>query len=215
MPWIVSPTTGDQSFPHFGDEQKNNVNMIARILNLELGWSLNAVAGICGCLQGESRFNPWAWQGNRIQPVSIKNEDNPRGRAYGLPQWDSCLNYINNPQAQSFPGYGPNFSDQEGSQDDGTAQCYFINTGFNYYPTSYCPLKFAEFIISEESPGYLARSWVRNYERPASGGTPGTDQKVTERADFWWEFLTNTPPGPDPKPIKRKSKWWIYMRRPM
>lgn len=220
MPWIVRPTWNE--FTDYGDFQKNNVIMIFSILS-SLGWTVNAVAGVCGCLQGESKFNPWTWQGNNIQPFSITTLNNPRGRAYGLPQWDSCNNYINNEQAQSFPGYGPNFSDKPGSENDGTAQCYFINTGFNYYKTSYCPLTFAEFKASTDDPGYLARGWVRNYERPASTGLPATDKKVTERANYWFEFLDGEqpqPPDPGPGPdvpvnpfVGSKGKWWLWLKK--
>ena len=218
MPWIVRPTTAE--FTDRGEFQQNNVLMMYGFLSGRFGWSPQAVAGVCGCVQGESKFNPWAWQGNRIQPYSITTEDNPRGRAYGLVQWDSCLNYINNPQAQSFPGYGPNFSDKTGSQDDGTAQLYFIDTGFNYYPTSYAPESFHEFTISTKDPDYLARAWVRNFERPASTGLPETDAKVSERALWWYEFLRDKDPtipplpGPEPEPVPKKKGMSFLMYMP-
>lgn len=187
MAWLVKDSGG-----YTGVEAENNVTQIADVLT-GLGWSLNAIAGICGCIQRESGFNPWRWQGNRIQPTSIKNQDNPRGSAYGLVQWDSCLKYINSPEAQSFPGYGPNFSDQVGSQEDGTAQLYFINTGSGYYRTTNYPERFSEYKVSDKDAGYLAAAWLYNFERPASGGS--TETQVRQNGQYWYEYLTGNPPS--------------------
>lgn len=193
MPWINQYYYTDMS----QSDQENNVSMIYSILS-GLGWTMNAVGGICGCIQGESRFNPWAWQGNRVQSTAIKNLDNPRGRAYGLIQWDSCLNYINSTVAQGFAGFGPNFSDQAGSQNDGDAQLHFINTGEGYYPRGdYKHISFSDYKTSLLGADDLAAAWLYNRQRPASTGSAATEAKVRERGLKWFEYLQGAAP-PEP-----------------
>lgn len=191
MPWVNRPQYSDMSTA----DQENNVSMIYSVLG-SMGWTINAVSGICGCIQRESRFDPWAWQKNRIQSTAIKNEIDPRGRAYGLIQWDSCNNYILSPVAIAAPGYGPNFSDQPGSQEDGNAQLTLINTGEGYYPRGdYSDLKFSDFKSSTREPEYLGPAWLINRQRPASAGA--TAPIVAENARRWYEYLLTAQP-PDP-----------------
>lgn len=177
-------------------DQENNVSQIYAILS-SFGWTMNAVAGICGCIQRESRFNPWTWQKNKIQSTAIKNLVDPRGRAYGLIQWDSCNNYILAPVAMQTPGYGPNFSDQPGSQDDGFAQLTLINTGEGYYPRGdYSDLKFNDYKTSTAGADYLAAAWLYNRQRPKSGAA--TEPQVRENGLRWFEYLSGSPTPPDP-----------------
>lgn len=190
MDWIVKERYTGMS----ESDMENNVLVMVELLR-PVGWTDNAIAGICGCIQRESHFDPWAWQGNRIQPQSIMQEDNPRGRAYGLVQWDSCNKYLLSPIAQAAPGYGPNFSDKVGSQNDGTAQLVFINTGSGYAPTTNYPEKFSEFKSSEKGADYLAAAWLYNFERPASGGS--TEQQVRENGLKWYDFIISHEPDPN------------------
>lgn len=193
MPWVNRVRYTDMAEA----DMENNVSMIYSIL-AGLGWTVNAVSGFCGCVQGESRFDPWAWQGNKIQPTSIMLQANPRGRAYGLIQWDSCNNYLLSPVAQEAYGYAPNFSDRMGGQDDGNAQLTLVNTGEGYYRTTNYPERFNEYKESTKGADYLAAAWLYNRQRPASTGSAATEAKVRERGLRWYEFLSGaTPPDPD------------------
>lgn len=196
MPWINQYYYRDMS----EQMQQNNAEMIYSILS-GLGWTINAVGGICGCIEGESRFNPWAWQGDRVQSTEIRLQNNPRGKAYGLIQWDSCLNYINSPVAGSFAGFGPNFSDQTGSQFDGDAQLHFINTGEGYYPRGdYKDISFSDYKASTLDSGYLAVAWMFNRQRNADKDKPETQQKVHDRGVKWYNYLLGASP-PEPGTI--------------
>lgn len=180
-------------------DRQNNVSMIYSILS-SFGWTLNAVAGCCGCWEGESQFDPWAWQGNKIQPKSIMLQSDPRGKAYGLIQWDSCNNYLLSPIAQQAYGYAPNFSDQLGGQDDGYAQLTLVNTGEGYYPkpAKGYPETFVEYKESTKDAGYLAEAWLINRQRPASKDEQSTKDKVHARGVKWYEYLIGaTPPDPN------------------
>ena len=63
------------------------------------GWTLNAIAGICGNMQSESWLNPGVWQ-------SLK-EGNYSG-GFGLVQWTPATNYTNWSNANGYGITDPN-----------------------------------------------------------------------------------------------------------
>lgn len=63
------------------------------------GWSLNAIAGICGNMQSESNINPGIWQ-------SLQ-EGNYSG-GFGLVQWTPATNYTNWAGANGYGITDPN-----------------------------------------------------------------------------------------------------------
>lgn len=176
--WYAKPTGG---YAQDSPEALANMQAMADLLTAR-GWTLNAVAALAGNIGGEGGYNPWRWQSDSIPSVN----DSPwTNRGYGLVQFTPGGKYIN--AAQSYPGYGPNFSDQSGLATDGQAQVLFVDEQADYYSTSAYPLSYAEFKASTESTDYLTAAWMHNYERPASYDTLPARQAA---AAYWFTVLT-------------------------
>lgn len=162
-------------------EALDNMQEMANLLTAR-GWTLNAVAAVAGNIGGEGGYNPWRWQSDNV-PASTQSPWTNKG--YGLVQFTPGGKYIN--AAQSYPGYGPNFSDQAGLASDGQAQVLFVDEHADYYATSSYPLSYAEFKASTLDTGYLTAAWMHNYERPGSYDTlPGRQAA----AAYWYSVLT-------------------------
>lgn len=172
------------------------------------GWTVNAVCGVLGNVANESGYNPWRWQSDTLGYSTGAPWTN---KGYGLVQFTPGGKYISNPNAQSYSGYGPNFSDRAGNQNDGDAQLEFINFFADYAKTSSYPLDYEEYKKSTENAGWLAGAWLYNYERP--GDPEETLAKRQEDALYWYSILSGEEPEP-PAPQKTKNmKWIYYMRR--
>lgn len=162
-------------------ECQENVLKIMSIL-MPLGWTSNAIAGVCGNIEAESGFNPWRWQSDTV---------NLSG-GYGLFQYTPATNYINDANAQAQTGFAPNYPLGNGGQDDGTAQLNFmmlnnVGGGAQYIPTTQYPLSFSDFQTSTESPEYLASAWLKNFER---AGVEVEEQRRANAA-YWYEWINN------------------------
>lgn len=202
MPWHCQI---EGAYARTSQEALDNANMIYSVLSAH-GWTVNAVCGILGNQGHESGYNPWRWQNDHVQPTT----NSPwKDIGYGLVQFTPGGKYINDPAAQAFPGYGPNFSDRHGLLTDGNAQLLFINEYADYYKTSAYPLSYEEFKASEQSAEYLASAWLYNYERP--GDPSATEAARREEAAYWWGILGGTTP-PHPTPTTRKTPLWMYLR---
>lgn len=191
-----------------------NATHIANIWHNNYGWSYNAIAGALSAIHRESGYNPWAWQSDNIPTrASVFNRVALQG--YGLVQWTPSLyvysdynwKYINNPASVSILGYGPNFSDVEGSRFDGEAQTRFMGTvgirgGWRNPPKSTYPITFDEWCVSTLDAGWLGVAWVANFERPAS--EEATAPYIRAGAALWYQYLTNMP--------THRYKWWIYQK---
>lgn len=173
-------------------EAIDNAKEIYSVLSAR-GWTKNAVAGILGNMDQESGYNPWRWQGDRVQSTG----NSPwTSIGYGLFQFTPAGKYINT--AQSLTGYGPNFSNQTGQTTDGIAQLIYMDTTEGYYATSSHPLSFAQYKSSTESGAYLAETWLYNYERPADPSATISERRSA--GDYWVSVLsgeTPSEPGPD------------------
>lgn len=192
------------------DEAIENANNIYGLLYSK-GWTLNAVCGLLGNLGAESGYNPWRWQNDVIGSSSGSPWTN---MGYGFTQFTPASKYIDAAAAKLFPGYAPNFSDRTGSPSDGYAQMLFVDEYADYYATTAYPETYAEFKASEQTPSYLAKAWLYNYERPADPGA--TEAARAENADYWWTTLSGEPPPdpPGPGPGKgRKMPIYFYLRK--
>ena len=194
MPWH-NKVTG--SYLKESTEAYDNALMAYGILYAR-GWSLLAFCGMWGNVQSESGYNPWRWQGDAVLPVGDGRIDYQNAHAYGLVQWDPAAKYING--GVGYSGYGPNYSNQTGSANDGSAQMnflddtavssgqYFPNPNYNYQ-ISYANYK--QMTIDNYSIEWATRAWFHNYER----GTWDTG-RVTA-ATYWYNTLGGiTPPTP-------------------
>ena len=180
------------------DEALNNCELIYGILD-GYGWTLNAVCGVLGNIGAESGYNPWRWQSDNVQ---LSTGSPWVGKGYGLVQFtasasDTSHKYIDNPNAQVMSGYGPNFSDKVGSKNDGNAQLQFLNQYADYIKTSTYDLTYAEYKRSTQTPEYLAKAWMHNYERPASYSTESARASL---ARYWYTKLNGVTPPTPPTP---------------
>lgn len=194
------------------DEAIQNANEVYSIL-FNKGWTLNAVCGLLGNVGSESGYNPWRWQSDKMGTSSGSPWKN---KGYGLTQFTPAGKYISSSDAKKISGYAPNFSDKKGNASDGYAQCVFLDAYADYYKTNAYPLTYSEFKESEETPSYLAKAWLYNYERPADPSA--TEETRSENAEYWYKVLSGeeppTPPEP-PEPFysKKKTPIWVFIKR--
>lgn len=186
--WYLKETT----------EAYDNALMAYGILRAR-GWGLLAFCGMWGNVQSESGYNPWRWQGDSILSTNdTYNIEHQTGHAYGLVQWDPASKYLYG--GTGYSGYAPNYSNQTGGINDGTAQMNFLDdtavSSGQYFPNpnysyqiSYDNYKAAT--IDQYSVEWITRAWFYNYER----GTWDTG-RVTA-AQYWYDTLGGvTPPTP-------------------
>lgn len=127
MGWHNQNTYG---FLRTSQEAQDNADMVYNIL-YSLGWKKAAICAMLGNVEAESNYNPWRWQSE----VILSSTDSRIGvlcggntaHAYGLCQSDPAANYIYRTVSQNAYGYGPNFSDSPGSQNDGSAQMVYLD----------------------------------------------------------------------------------------
>lgn len=189
-------------------EALDNANMVYAILRGQ-GWTLNAICGVLGNMGAESGYNPWRWQGELI---GVSTGSPWRNKGYGLVQFTPASKYIDDARAKAFPGYGPNFSDKVGNVNDGYAQLMFVDGYADYITTSAYPLSYAQFKVSEANPGYLAKAWLYNYERP---GDPGATEAAREANGNWWYQVLSgeePPDPPDPTGPYGHLEIWMYFK---
>lgn len=187
MSWNAK-TTG--AYANTDPEALENAKMIFTILR-NLGYAYNPICAVLGNIGWESGYNPWRWQSDIILATTDYYEINhSTGHAYGLFQFDPAGQYVGNPQIDTNPNYGPNFSDQAGVREDGAAQIIYMNNfSGGYIQTPDYPLSFSEFKQSTLGVAYLAHAWCANYERGLWNNTRETN------ALYWEQELQNMPLG--------------------
>lgn len=181
---------GRSQFTFDSEEQRTNALYVTGYLRGK-GWTDNAIAGLLGNLQSESSINPGAYYGwTDFSAVS-----------FGIVQWDPTSKY-QNWHDSTFPGV---MYEHLGCQLDRII--WEKDNGEQYYSTNEFPISFSAFATSTDDPGYLAKVFVRNYERPASViyGTDAEKQATysqrAKQAAHWYAVITGSPaPDPDPDP---------------
>ena len=210
MPWQAKAIGG---YARTSQEALDNAQSIYGVW-YSLGWTVNAVSAVLGNVEVESGYNPWRWQNDSI---GISTGSPWTHMGYGFFQFTPGGKYIDADVAKAISGYGPNFSDKTGLTSDGYAQAVYIDGYADYYQTSDYPLTFAQFKASTESPAYLARAWLYNYERPKNPSA--TVQTRQEAAEYWYQILSGEEPPPDPGPGPgpstggRKLPIWMLCKR--
>ena len=192
MAWHCKNTGG---YVKESTEAYDNAIMAWNVLG-NRGWSLLAFCGMWGNVQSESGYNPWRWQSDILLPVGDSRIYYQNSHAYGLCQWDPASKYITD--GSSYSGYAPNYSNQTGGQNDGSAQMnflddtavssgqYFPNPNYNYQ-ISYANYK--QMTYPTYSYEYATRAWFHNYER-------GTwDNARTVACQYWYNTLQGITPS--------------------
>lgn len=159
-------------------QMQNNANLIRDTMNT-WGWSLNAISAMLGNMETESTINPGIWQNLTVGTGG-----------YGLVQWTPATNYTNWANANNH------------SLTDGYWQCVWlkdVTVPFGQWiPTSAYNLSWQQFLTSAESPAWLARAFLYNFERPEDPGA--TVVTRASDAEKWYTYLSGEEPGPDPGP---------------
>lgn len=175
--------------------QLDNANII-RSFFLNEGWTLNAICGMLGCMQGESTINPAFIQAtNRSRlPNSAANlsdvpnsvminfymeyyGDTRKNYAIGLVQWDGyserngirgqkLVNYATQNNIQWFDGWTQMYRIRGEQQYD----VQHGTTSF-FLPVTYSGVRytFANYPYSTATPEILAAAWTSGYERNLGG----------------------------------------------
>ena len=208
MPWHNKNTYG---YTRESTEAHDNATMVMDILST-LGWGKAAVCAALGNFEAESDYNPWRWQYETVLPVNDSRIGivcgNNTAHAYGIFQSDPAANYIYRSQSPSYAGYGPNYSNQVGSQSDGTAQMHYLDWVCTNYSDGACggwnqsyhdAIPFATFKAQEDLTVYsmdaLTKIFHDGYERSATWSTSGDRRKAA--AAYWWDYFGGyVPPTP-------------------
>lgn len=179
------------------EDMQPNARYIYQYLSNE-GWTLNAIAGILGNMQVESKMSPWSWQGT-IEG-SIINDDEThtlnmsvlagKSPGYGLVQWtpyskytdwctDNNLNYWDIDSQLYRICWEVTHNEQ-----------WIVNSAKGYNIT------FKEFITSTKDAYWLAGAFAFCYERP--GSSTGTEEQQNNlkiergnNATYWYDYLSN------------------------
>ena len=136
MTWHAKDRYG---YARLSQEATDNAQECCSIMIGDYGWTLEAACGALGNMQYEVGLNPWRWQSETIltqaRARDITRAEGGQSHGYGLIGWTPAKKYqFNNAHypgeaewahgydQESYPGYGPNWSDVPGLVTDGAAQ---------------------------------------------------------------------------------------------
>lgn len=185
MTWHAKPTGGYNIYSTEGVEN----GMMIYYQMRAAGWTTQAISAVVGNICSEGGLNPWRWQSDII----VGPEDFwERTHGYGLAGFTPAGKYIEDTDAQGYPGYAPNYLNHPGQPTDGAAQIQFIMENPQYYQTHAAyPLTFQEFSQSTESPSYLSDTWLYNFEQPSR--PEDTQQYRRDCSEYFYEIFSGTP----------------------
>lgn len=175
------------------EEAENNAWKVYIYLS-SLGYTVNAIAGICGNMFAESTLNPTLWEKGKTPFTPTAG--------YGLVQWTPYTNY-----ADVYP---TNWQTKHDNQLEWLDK--YTDKG-QWIPTTSYPESWVDFKNSTATPEYLAKSFFYNFER----GTWLESRSVMAR--IYYDLFSTTPPPtppPVPPPTPTTSKegglkpWFIY-----
>lgn len=222
MSWHCKATGG---YDRTSQEGLDNAEMIAAFLYSE-GFCIDAICALLGNGAGESGLNPWRWESDYVptyNEFANWTYQQSLSHGYGLFGYTPASTYINSTNQQQLAqyGYGPNFSDSAGSQNDGEAQTkYFATTVssnwthnlYNYYYDDFAAIgvdisdfyniTFAQFKSGEYSAGnpipleYLTGAFELCYEKPADWAAASSYSYRVSNAAYWYEYFEGHPPTP-------------------
>lgn len=182
-------------------EMENNAACLYQTFYAK-GWTIEAIAGLCGNIEQESTFNP--------DLIEIG------GTGHGLVQWTpptdlyNVLDYLygshtdwGDPVKQCEALYA------EYQKANGTIPPVTVpDFDKQWYPTAAYPISWDDWSHSTSDPGELALAFMANYERPAA--------MHPERADLaraWYQYLLTVDPyGNNPGNAKKHLKIWQMIR---
>ena len=204
MTWYAKQTGG---YLMGSTEADSNATEMAHILMNSFGWTFEACCGMFGNIDAEGGWNPWRWQADQI--LSQSQARNATGsymmdHGYGLIGWTPAKKYqFNNAvdgdgdkyfpdyDQESYPGYGPNFSDVPGLATDGQAQTILIGTAMANNSGNIWVLRkscTASRFITLTNVRNAAYYWLWNAEYPTPL-TPAVERTRMNNAVSWYQHL--------------------------
>ncbi len=183
--WHAKPTGG---YSIYDPDCIENAYMILNQMRAA-GWTTESISAVIGNMCAEGAMNPWRWQSDIIVGPS-DFWSNQHG--YGLAGFTPAGKYIEDPQAQTYAGYAPNYLGHAGNATDGAAQIQFIMDNPQYYQTHTAyPMTFSQFSQSTAAPSYLSDVWLYNFEQPANPSA--TQQYRRDCSDYWYQLFQGAP----------------------
>lgn len=200
-----------RTYPDIDQRTYNVLNLIAYFKSH--GWTDNAIAGLAGNTEVESRQNPGLME---TRPASWPTDTalNSYKRGIGLTQWTSS----NAPPQKLINWAIVNGMDWR----SGWIQCFRIyrESVFNYQwaKNNVQGVTFPEWTQMTETPERMSDIFARAYERAAS-----TDFATRRQwARHWWDLIQSDPdlpvvpadppigPEPPPGPETRVPIWLLF-----
>lgn len=195
-------------YANLSEEATDNAQEIASILIDVFGWTLEAAAGAIGNMYYESGLNPWRWESNHLLTKQQAIDGYvPSGwnysPGYGLIGWTPARKYqINNASTsggiiwfpnydqESYPGYGPNWSDVAGNIADGAAQVTLLATAMsrgsgNIWISHSGHVSASEYIRINTTPEYAAQEFWYGAENSAGSGSIPSRQAYARQYYDW------------------------------
>ncbi len=141
---------------------------------LSKGWSNEAISGMLGNMQTESTINAGIWQNLDEGNLSL---------GVGLVQWTPATKLT-----EWASSVGLDFSqiDTQLKRIE-----YEVANGIQWGAVAEYPMSFTEFIVSRETPEYLAQVFLKNYEKPSNQNQPNR----STQARYWFDTLSGESSG--------------------
>lgn len=172
------------------EEMENNATEFYYVMT-DYGWTAEAIAGMLGNMESESKVNPGAWQNYEVNPEM----------GFGLVQWTPATKFID-----WATDLGLDYT-------SGDVQCqrfvWEVENNQQWISTTAYPMSFEEFTQSTDAPYDLAGAFLYNYERPK---TPDPDTRG-KQAEEWYTFITGLPPKPPEPKGESGLPLYMYLRR--
>lgn len=184
------------------DKMQNNAACIFQFFFAK-GWTIEAIAALCGNIQIESTFNP--------DLIQIG------GTGHGLVQWTppenlyDVLDYLygshtdwGNPDGQCNALYA------EYQKTIGEIPAHTTpDFDKQWYATSGYPISWYDWAHSNGDIAELTKAFIYNYLRP---GHPDVTARVNAALDWYNFLLTVDPYGNNPAESRRKLKVWQMIK---
>lgn len=235
MTWHASTS---QWYTPNSQEAIDNATEAYSILIPEFGWTEAACAGMFGNIDHEGMWNPWSWQGSgspaagaltQSYAESITREQGAMVHGYGLIGWTPAKKYqfnnavwngvvlFPNYDQESYPGYGPFWSDVPGNPNDGAAQIRLIGEAMaNGSPNIWLRrsgephnISASDFIALTD-PEEAALCWLWRAERPSSifDDRRSRTERVRKKSAVDWMDRLDWQYSTKPKIWMISKKWY-------
>lgn len=235
MTWHASTS---QWYTPNSQEAIDNATEAYSILIPQYGWTEAACAGMFGNIDHEGMWNPWSWQGSgspaagaltQSYAESITREQGAMVHGYGLIGWTPAKKYqfnnavwngvvlFPNYDQESYPGYGPFWSDVPGNPNDGAAQIKLIGEAMaNGSPNIWLRrsgephnISASDFIALTD-PEEAALCWLWRAERPSSifDDRRARTERVRKKSAVDWMDRLDWQYSTKPKIWMISKKWY-------